>query len=157
MRYEHTQPGWVVRAVIALCGISIAVPPLRLAIAAGGTPPPGSLVGSLVTAAVMLLLLVLFHRLVVRIDGDSLRVNFGIGLIGYTFLLSDILSCRAVRSPWYSGWGIRKIRGGWLLNVSGYQAVEISLRSGKVYRIGTDDQDGLLAALEAAIQGGMDQ
>lgn len=150
MRYEHSQPGWVVRAVIAMCAISISFSSLRLAVAAGGSPP----LASLFPVALMLVLLVLFHRLVVKIDAESVRVNFGVGLIGYTFLLRDIVSCHPVRSPWYSGWGIRKIRGGWLLNVSGYQAVELRLRSGKVYRIGTDDQDGLLKALETAISEG---
>ncbi len=42
---------------------------------------------------------------------------------------------------WYYGWGIRgwlwpKM---WIYNVSGFDAVEIKLKNGKMYRIGTDE------------------
>ena len=40
-------------------------------------------------------------------------------------------------------------RNGWLFNVSGLQAVEIFLRSGKKYRIGTDEPERLVEAIRA--------
>ncbi len=54
---------------------------------------------------------------------------------------------RPVRNSWWYGWGVRKVPGGWMYNVWGYDAIELELASGKVFRIGTDDPDGLLAAL----------
>lgn len=35
-----------------------------------------------------------------------------------------------------------------MYNVAGYDAVELELRSGRVFRIGTDEPDALLAAIE---------
>jgi len=60
----------------------------------------------------------------------------------------------AVRNKWWNGLGIRKGPGFWLYNVAGLDAVELRLRSGEVRRIGTDDPQGLAAALKAAAKGG---
>jgi hypothetical protein len=38
--------------------------------------------------------------------------------------------------------------------VSGPDAVELQLKSGDIRRIGTDDPEGLAAALKAALRGG---
>ena len=42
------------------------------------------------------------------------------------------------------------IRNGWLYNVSGFDAVELELASGKLCRIGTDEPGRLLHAIEQA-------
>ena len=147
MQYQHTQPGWVIRFTCLIC---LCIPlGLNLAFNQGRFP----LYEMLPVGAIMLAVVTFFHSLTVRIDSESMRVKFGVGLVAYNFLLKDIQSVEPVRSPWYCGWGIRKIRGGWLLNVSGFESVEIHLRTGKVYRIGTDDQGGLLAALKASVTG----
>jgi len=38
----------------------------------------------------------------------------------------------------------------WVYNVSGLEAVEVTLRSGKRFRIGTDEPEALLTALQRA-------
>ena len=43
------------------------------------------------------------------------------------------------------------IRGGWLYNISGYDAVQLNMRNGKVVQIGTDEQAVLLEAIEKAM------
>ncbi len=40
--------------------------------------------------------------------------------------------------------------GRWLFNVSGRDAVELKMKSGRTYRIGTDRPDALEAAVRAA-------
>ena len=45
------------------------------------------------------------------------------------------------------GWGIRLTPYGWLYNVSGLEAVAISLRDGRKFALGTDDPDGLVTAI----------
>jgi hypothetical protein len=50
---------------------------------------------------------------------------------------------------WRNGFGIRIGPGFWLYNVSGLDAVELRLRSDEVRRIGTDDPEGLAAALKS--------
>ena len=96
--------------------------------------------------------LVLFSRLTVTINEDDLELRFGPGLIHERFKLHDIESSQIVRNLWYYGWGIRITPHGWLYNVSGFQAVEIKFRTGKKFRIGTDDPQRLKEAIDLAIQ-----
>jgi hypothetical protein len=51
------------------------------------------------------------------------------------------------------GWGIRITTRGMLYNVSGRDAVEIRLDDGRRFRLGTDDPNGLVAALSGRLQG----
>ncbi len=88
---------------------------------------------------VFLAVLVLFYCLTVSCSGSTLEVSFGIGLIRKRFRVDEIVSCRIVRNRWWYGWGIRKLPRGWLFNVSGLDAIEIALKNGRVYRIGTDE------------------
>jgi len=54
-----------------------------------------------------------------------------------------------MRDHWWNGFGIRMRPGFRLYNVPGLDAVELRLRSGEVRRIGTDETQGLAAALRA--------
>lgn len=80
------------------------------------------------------------------------EVRFGLGLFRKAIPVPEIVTHRAVRNPWYYGWGIRLIPGGWLFNVSDFWAVELQMNKGKRYRIGTDDVAGLRAALEESLR-----
>ena len=108
----------------------------------------------LVTSVMVLILFVLasFATLTASIDEKYLKIKFGYGIFKKRFLLSDIASVKQARNHWYCGWGIRlwlwpKM---WIYNVSGFDAVEIILKNGKTYRIGTDDQSGLESAVKRA-------
>ena len=91
----------------------------------------------------MVIVMALFATLTVEIDEEFLRIRFGIGLIRKKLALREIKSCRIVKNRWYYGWGIHLTPRGWLYNVSGFDAVEIIMESGKKYRIGTDVPDEL--------------
>ncbi len=78
-------------------------------------------------------------------------IRIWIGLIRKSFLVDELETAAAVRNRWYHGWGIRKILGGWLYNVSGFDAVELRLKHGGRYRIGTDQPAELLAAIESVM------
>jgi len=95
--------------------------------------------------------LALFATLSVQVDETAVRLRFGPGLIGKTFWLGDVESCRVVRNKWYHGWGINLIPGGWLYNVSGLDAVELQMKTGKKNRIGTDDPTGLASAIQQTL------
>jgi hypothetical protein len=140
-QYRHTQIGWVV--IVALGAAASVIVPAFLAAQLTA--------GLAVFGAVLAVALLLFGTLTVRIDDRSLRLHFALGLIRKRIGLGDIRSYRAVRNKWYYGWGIRLFPGGILYNVSGLEAVEILLESGKRYRIGTDEPDALCRALENAI------
>ncbi|MEA3308181.1 MAG: hypothetical protein U9Q70_01535 [Chloroflexota bacterium] len=101
--------------------------------------------------AILLLLLVillLFHSLTTRVQDDSLAFWFGVGLIRKQIPLSEIVHTQIVRNPWYYGWGIHLTPHGWVYNIAGWQAVEMELRSGKKFRLGTDEPEQLLVALK---------
>ena len=108
----------------------------------------------LLTAALMLLMVVLgvlFSALTITLDPQHLQWQFAFGFWKRAIDLADIKTCKRVRNPWYYGWGIRRIPGGWLYGVSGFQAIEIELQDGKRLRLGSDEPGKLLAALEKAV------
>jgi len=147
--YEHTQPGTFMRAFLGLLiAVFVGVGGVAVLVSGGGTAVA---VGFLAPATVCTTVLVLFHSLTVRVSRDVIRLAFGGGLIHKSFTIADIQATAAVRNRWYYGWGIKLIRGGWLYNVSGFDAVEIQLKNGRRYRIGTDQPTELLAAVESAM------
>jgi len=140
-RYEHVQPGILLRWIFVLTIIFV------VALMIAYEPHP-------ITMVVLILLVVflfLFHCLKVEITESQIRVSFGPGLVKKQFSLSEITDARSVRNHWYYGWGIRKIPGGWMYNVSGLHAVEIRMTNGCLFRIGTDEPEKLLASIKQAM------
>jgi len=140
-RYQHTQIGYFI--IVAL-GIALLCIAYLLTIYGFNW----------IALAVLIILgvgLALFATLTVEIDQDVLEVRFGPGLIRKSFPLKDIESCQVVKNPWYYGWGIRLTPHGWLYNVSGSRAVELKMKSGRKYRIGTDDAEGLGQAVRESL------
>ena len=92
----------------------------------------------------------LCKSLTVEVSGTEIRWYFGPGLWDYRIALSDIEGVGIVRNTWLNGFGIR-MRPGWrLYNVSGLDAVELRLKTGDIRCIGTDDPQGLAAALKSS-------
>jgi hypothetical protein len=140
-RYKHTQVGYLVIVVMAAVMVLIGV-----VLANAGIN--WTAIGILVVIAVAL---VLFSSLTVVIWEEELEARFGPGPIRKRFKLNEIESCQVVKNHWYYGWGIRLTPHGWLYNVSGFHAVEIKLRTGKKFRIGTDVPQELEEAIRQAI------
>jgi len=100
------------------------------------------------------ILIASFATLNVMIDVKYLWIKFGYGIFRKRFMIREIISARAVRNHWYYGWGIRfwwwpRM---WIFNVSGFDAVEIRMKNGKIYRIGTDEPKKLEYAITRAIK-----
>lgn len=102
------------------------------------------------TMVVVLFILTSFSTLTVSIADNFLKIKFGFGIFRKKFLLRDIVSATQVKNPWYCGWGIRLCISPymWIYNVSGFDAVELKMKNGKVYRIGTDEPAKLESALK---------
>jgi len=141
-RYEHTQVGYLIISVMAAVMVLIG-----FVLAKAGIN--WIAIGVLVFIAVAL---VLFSSLTVVIWEEELEARFGPGPIRKRFKLSEIESCQVVKNHWYYGWGIRLTPHGVLYNVSGFHAVEIKLRTGKKFRIGTDVPQELEEAINQAIE-----
>jgi hypothetical protein len=140
--YEHRQPGWL------LLGMMGGAAVLLLIVMSQEHYVPWY---AGIPLVVLALAAYLFSGLTVRVDHTSVGVRFGPGLIRKTFSIGDIASCSRVRNRWWYGWGIRKIPGGWLYNVSGLDAVELKMKGGRVYRIGTDEPRALEEAVTQRI------
>ena len=138
-RYQHTQIGhaivWSLLAIILIVngGLGHHAPPLAVSI-------------------MLLVCLILFYRLNVTIDDETLCASFGPDIIRKRVPLADIVRCEPIRIRWWYGWGIHVTPCGWLYNVSGFDAVAITLRDGRKFALGTDDRHGLTAEIRDAIR-----
>ncbi len=144
--YKHTQIGWFV--ILPLCGALI---PLGIIYALAPDPVGKAIIPAIVV--VLLVMLLLFPSLTAEVNEEQIRIKFGPGLIYRRIDLADIESCEAVRNKWWYGWGIRLTPHGWMFNVSGMEAVQLNLKSGKKFRVGTDDPRGLVQALTKQLGG----
>ncbi len=140
MQYHHRQVGTVIISVVGIVLVFFLIRYLTIE----------SIQPAEVWAGVILLVaLCLFASLTVEIKDRTIICYFGPGLIRRTIALSDIREVRPVRNSWFLGWGIRWMPGRyWLWNVSGFEAVELTLTNGKQFRIGTDEPDSLIQAIQ---------
>lgn len=144
MNYKHTQIGYLILftlLVIALYfGFIVTQAEFHLVI--------------LFVMLLIIFLLGSFSSLNVIINEKDLRIKFGYGIFKKSFILQEIVSARAVKNHWYYGWGIRV----WfwphmvIYNVSGFDAVEIEMKNGKIFRIGTDEPEALEQAIQQSIR-----
>ena len=140
--YRHTQSGALIRWALGLGAaltLVVLIPLVR-----SGTA------GALVPASVLVVLVLfvwLFGALTVEVSSERVALWFGPGVIRKQFTAASIRGVAVVLNRWYWGWGIRLTPHGWLYNVSGLEAVELSLEGGKTVRIGTDEPQKLEAAI----------
>lgn len=93
----------------------------------------------------------LFPTLVTRVDDEALQVSFGVGIVGTSVPLAEIVAVdRVIVRVWW-GWGLHWTPGGWLYNIGGRGAVKVTVQRGRGVIVGSDDADGLYEALAARI------
>ena len=136
MTYQHTQRGTLMIVAFLLFAV------LAVAIVWQSSLWSGA-VGLIAVGACGLL----FSSLTVVVTEQELLWYFGPGFWTYRLSRGEIETAAVVRNHWSNGFGIRIRPGFRLYNVSGLDAVELHLKSGDVRRIGTDDPQGLAAAL----------
>ena len=143
IEYKHTQVGWVII-------IATIIMFLVLGFLTGPLSGQETFIAGVGILAVLLILV--FGWLTVEVADEAVRVIFGIGLIHFKFMLSDIAEAQPRRIKWYSGYGIHGWPGkGWLLNVSGLDTVELIMKNGMRYLIGTDEPQDLYKAIEPTV------
>ena len=137
-RYEHTQIGhviiWPMLAIILIASGGLT----------GHHAPP------VIISTILLICLVLFYRLKITIEDETLCASFGPGVIRKRVRLAEIVGCDPIRIRWWYGWGIHLTPCGWLYNVSGFDAVAIRLHDGRRFALGTDDPQGLVDAIRSS-------
>ncbi|MGD8627997.1 MAG: hypothetical protein PVH52_02860 [bacterium] len=136
--YRNTQMGWSiivpVEAVALFC--------LYLALA------KGVLIAGFLFFF-LLILTYLFYSLTVTGTAETLELKFGVGLVRKKFKLAEIMTAQPHRTKWWDGWGIHYTTQGLLFNVSGFDAVKITMKNGRRYIIGTNDPGGLLLFIQS--------
>ena len=149
--YKHTQIGYLM-LVVMLAVLALFTWVYTMALVE--TPSVDSGPNFLVTVVMVLILFILasFTALTVSIDENYLRIKFGYGIFAKKFVLNQIASVQAVKNHWYYGGGMRVWFWPymWIYNVSGFEAVEIIMKNGKVYRLGTDVPEELKTAIKQA-------
>ena len=141
MEYRHTQtavaPFFMFAAAVIVYFIVVG--------SKDSTAELNLLMGALFT--IIGVTMILFSRLTTTIADGTVTVAFGAGWPFRRMPVADISQAREVRNTWWYGWGMRKIRHGWMYNVWGLDAVELDLPYGKKFRIGTDEPLNLVTAL----------
>jgi hypothetical protein len=137
--YTHTQFGTVTAVGLGAAGLLCA----WLAYDTRNVVP-------LVLLAVLLAALFVFATLRTSVRDGVFECEFACGLVRRRIPLAEIESVSVVHSPWYYGWGIRWTPHGWLWNVSGTRGVELRLRGGRRFRVGSDEPERLAEAIARA-------
>ena len=135
--YINTQkPGWIKAVFVgySLIGFTLIIFDLLVAI-------------GLILIIIGALLYLLFNGLTVSVSQKSIIIKFGYGLIKKRIKREDVNHVKIVRNKAIYGWGIRLTPHGWLWNIHGLDAIELSLKNGKSFRIGTNQPKLLLDAL----------
>ena len=93
-RYEHTQIGhviiWSLLAIILIASGGLIGSPFH-------REPP------LVVSIILLVCLVVFYRLRIAIEDETLRASFGLGIVRKRGRLAEIAGCEPVRIRWWYG------------------------------------------------------
>ncbi|MFH1790087.1 MAG: hypothetical protein ABH832_03410 [bacterium] len=149
--YKHTQIGYLM-IVITLAMLAFFT---WLQITARSEPPSVDSGANFAIIAIMVFILFIlasFSTLTVVIDGQLLKISFGWGIFRKKFSLTEIVAVKKVKNHWFYGWGIRlwfwpKM---WIFNVSGFDAVELTMKNGKIYRVGTNEPEKLEVSIRQA-------
>lgn len=138
--YRHTQFGLVttLALLVGVVGCTVAALATRN-------------FGPFILVGILLAILSQFSRLTTAVDDEAFECWFGSGLISRRIPLPRIARVEVVRNLWLYGFGIRLTPRGWMWNVSGLVAVELTFANGRHFRVGSDEPERLAAALQARL------
>lgn len=137
--YKHRQTAYGIIALV-MAPLLFLTPLLRRE---AGWP-------ALLVVPVLALVSLVFSSLTVEVTGTELRASFGPGWTVKRVPLREVDSARVVRNPWHYGLGIRVTPEGMLYSVSGTRAVEVRLKDGTAFRLGSDEPEALREAIARA-------
>lgn len=150
--YKHTQIGYLMIIVTLVVLVFFAWSHIT---SLAEIPSVDSGTNFAVSSIMVLVLLMLssLATLTVSVDENYVRIKFGYGLFKKKLSLEKIDSVKTVKNRWYYGWGIRMYfwPTTWIFNVSGFDAVELIMKNGKRYRIGTDEPVKLESAISTEV------
>jgi len=148
--YSHTQVGWWLLFALGVGVLALAAMFIGMRSGSRALPAPetGIIFGTVLV--VLVITAALLTSLNVRVTSDAVAWRFGPGVVRFSLPLSEITSVATARTPLWAGIGIHWVFTGWVYNVSGRDAVELTKRDGTRVWIGTDEPQSLAAAIESA-------
>jgi hypothetical protein len=142
LHYRHVQVGWVSVGIMGVVAI------LLFEVGLVGTAP--RIVLEFVALTLVIAAIVFSYQTIEVTDAEVVS-RFALGIMPKRIPLADITRAEFAPSSWFEGWGIRLTTRGWLYNVSGFGAVEFTMRDGNRMRFGSDDSSNLIAVVERLI------
>ena len=139
--YKHKQWSVVILALMPILFSAIIINSQFIAI-------PASAMG--VLFALLTIVTFVFSSMTIEVNEIEIKWFFGPGLFRKSLNLEKIGSYKTVRNPIWMGFGIHAFGTGWIYNVSGLLGIEIELKSGASIRLGTDEPNYLVAAIDDA-------
>ena len=88
-----------------------------------------------------------FRSLMVSVTPAEVELAYSFGWPRKRIERTRISSAEPLRIPWWYGVGIRRTPKGWMWSIWGLDTVLLTLSDGRGFLIGTDDPEGLAAAL----------
>jgi hypothetical protein len=139
MTYKEEQFGWAMNVWILILPFLML---LFYLLEIGDKPMP--LFVLIVSVVFFLIIFLLFFKLTITVNDSNIVISFGVGIIRKKVSLGDIKEVKRVKTNWYNGWGIRKIKNGMLYNIQGFNAIELSFKNKKsILRIGISSSSDL--------------
>ena len=124
--------------------------PVLLALNSGGTRAPLLVPVAIIVAVVALVTIIVavFSTMITEVTDSEVVVGFRFGAMRRRIPFTDIVRAERADIAWWHGTGVK-----YGLTTTSYlvrpgPAVALMLKSGRTFRIGTDDPDGLLAAVK---------
>jgi hypothetical protein len=140
--YQHSQVYAVIWWLVPLTTLGGAL----LGYLSGDPDHP---VGTAILLSMGALLMLVFGRLKVRLDDQSLRWHFGfLGWPRWKLPLSQIRQVAKCSVSGIGGSGIQRAGGHWVYSAGGSHGVQLWLKDGRQLRLGSDDHERLKAAIE---------
>ncbi|MEN0038052.1 MAG: helix-turn-helix transcriptional regulator [Cellvibrio sp.] len=139
--YKHKQWGLVTLVLMPVIAATILIINESFSLPSAGI---GVLFGVLTLAAIT------FSSMTIEVNESEINWYFGPGLFKKSLPLEEVGQCKKVKNPLWMGIGIHAFGTGWIYNVSGLLGVEIELKGGSFIRLGTDEPNYLVQAIEDA-------
>ena len=139
MTYKEEQFGWAMNVWVLILPFLML---LFYLLEIGDKPMPLYIL--VIFVVFFLIIFLLFFKLTISVNDKFIVISFGIGIIRKKVALADVKEVKRVKTSWYNGWGIRKIKNGMLYNIQGFHAIELSFKSKKsTLQIGTSSSSDL--------------
>lgn len=143
--YEHSQSQNVLAPTLFVLGIVLLISGFA----------SGAELWFLFTPVTMLVVSLIGHalsKLTTTVTSETVEAAFRWGWPKRSVPLVDIKSARVVRNKWWYGIGVRLIPGHTtMFNIWGLDAVHLDLNGTRNFRIGTNDPEGLAAAINGEL------